>query len=87
MKNKTKNQVFIAHRRSVDGEIQNLWVHLSEVANLTGIFSSKIGLQKLGELVGLLHDVGKASFEFQQYISSATGLINSDEDDYVDATQ
>jgi CRISPR-associated endonuclease/helicase Cas3 len=39
-----------------------------------------------GELIGLVHDLGKYSDEFQVYIRSATGLLNPDEDvDYVDA--
>lgn len=76
---------FIAHRREKDGEIQNLWQHLKETSSLAGRFASKIGLEKHGELIGLLHDLGKASLEFDQYIRSAAGLIDPDEDDYVDA--
>ncbi|MGB3477935.1 MAG: CRISPR-associated helicase Cas3' [bacterium] len=76
---------YIAHRRIEDGEIQNLVDHLEAVAKKTGEFASKIGLKEQGELLGLLHDMGKASQEFEQYIKSAVGLINSDEDDYVDA--
>jgi len=76
---------FVAHRREKDGEIQNLWQHLKETSSLAGRFASKIGLEKHGELMGLLHDLGKASLEFDQFIRSATGLIDPDEDDYVDA--
>lgn len=75
---------FIAHRREKDGEIQNLWQHLNETSSLAGRFASKVGLEKHGILIGLLHDLGKASIEFDQYIRSATGLIDSDADDYVD---
>ena len=75
---------FVAHRREKDGIIQDLWEHLKEVASLTGEFASVIGLEKQGKLIGLLHDIGKASLESDKYIRSATGLINSDEDDYVD---
>lgn len=53
---------------------------------MAGEFASKIGLGKHGELLGLLHDLGKATQEFYQYIGSAVGLIDSDEDDYIDAT-
>ncbi len=79
------NADYIAHRREKDGEIQNLLDHLEEVSRKTGEFASKIGLKEQGELIGLLHDIGKASREFEQYIKSAVGLINPDEDDYVDA--
>jgi CRISPR-associated endonuclease/helicase Cas3 len=76
---------FIAHLRKKDKEPQYLSVHLNEVSQLAGQFASKIGLRQSGELLGLLHDLGKASKEFQDYIKSATGLIDPDSDDYVDA--
>lgn len=79
------NSDYIAHRREKDCEVHWLSHHLEEVSKITGKFASKIGLKDQGELIGLLHDIGKASQEFQQYIKSAVGLINSDEDDYVDA--
>ena len=78
--------VFIAHRREKDGDIQSLRTHLLETADLSRKFASKIGLEKHGELIGILHDLGKGSKEFNNYICSAEGLINPDEDDYVDAT-
>jgi CRISPR-associated endonuclease/helicase Cas3 len=78
-----KNQ-FIAHLREKDKAPQFLWDHLSEVSTLAAQFAEKIGLKELGEILGLLHDLGKASKEFQSYICSATGIINPDEDEYVD---
>ena len=80
-----QNFDFIAHRREKDGQAQSLWNHLNQVSVYSGQAASKIGLQKQGELIGLLHDLGKASAEFDTYIRSATGLIESDADDYVDA--
>jgi CRISPR-associated endonuclease/helicase Cas3 len=79
------NSDYIAHRRKRDGGIQSLTIHLKEVSEKTGDFAAKVGLRKHGEIIGLLHDIGKASQEFKQYIESAVGLINPDEDDYVDA--
>lgn len=76
---------YIAHRREKDGLIQSLSKHLKEVSEQAGKFASKVGLKEQGEVIGLLHDIGKASKEFEQYIKSAVGLINPDEDDYVDA--
>ncbi|MDR4496847.1 MAG: CRISPR-associated helicase Cas3' [Candidatus Scalindua sp.] len=81
------NTDYIAHRREKDEEIHWLSQHLAEVSKKTGEFASKIGLKEQGEVIGLLHDIGKASQEFQQYIKSAVGLISPDEDDYVDATR
>ena len=81
---KMKNQL-IAHVRKRDKEPQYLSEHLNEVSRLAGQFASKIGLKESGEILGLLHDLGKASKEFQDYIQSATGLIDPDSDSYVDA--
>ncbi|HEX7975599.1 MAG TPA: CRISPR-associated endonuclease Cas3'', partial [Anaerolineales bacterium] len=82
-----KNQL-IAHLREKDKEHkdpQYLWDHLSEVSKLAGQFADKIGLKEVGEILGMLHDLGKGSKEFQDYIRSATGLIDPDSDDYIDA--
>jgi len=80
-----RNADYIAHRRDTDGDTQKLVVHLEEVSKKAGEFASKIGLKEHGDMIGLLHDIGKASHEFEQYIKSAVGLIDPDEDDYVDA--
>lgn len=83
---KESNDRFIAHRREKDGENQYLEEHLEGTSIFAGKFAKKIGLEKHGELLGLLHDIGKATLEFYQYIGSATGLIDPDEDDYVDVS-
>lgn len=75
---------YIAHLRKT-GEPQYLWTHLEEASKLAGQFADKIGLKECGELIGLLHDLGKASPEFQNYILSAEGKIDPDADEYVDA--
>jgi CRISPR-associated endonuclease/helicase Cas3 len=62
---------YIAHRRDQDGKIHGLWDHLEEVSKKCGEFAAKIGLKKQGELIGYLHDIGKASDAFQSYIKSA----------------
>ncbi len=76
---------YIAHQRKIDGAVQKLEDHLLGVADIAKSFAVKIGLKEQGELVGLLHDLGKYSNEFQVYLKSAVGLINPDEDDFVDA--
>lgn len=73
----------IAHLRESDLISQSLSEHLYGVSFHAEKFSAKIGLRETGKLLGLLHDVGKASKEFQQYIKSATGIINPDEDEFI----
>jgi CRISPR-associated endonuclease/helicase Cas3 len=75
---------FIAHRRK-SGECQTLADHLLEVSELVGRFSAKIELSLPGRLIGLLHDLGKYSLDFQQYLCSAVGILEQDIDEnYVD---
>lgn len=71
--------LYIAHKN------HTLEQHLLGVADKTKRFATKINLHEQGEMIGLLHDLGKYSAKFQAYIQSAIGLINEDEDDYVDA--
>lgn len=61
----------IAHVRKSDGEKQLLKDHLLECAALSGDWGAKIGLRKTGYLAGLLHDLGKYSDEFQEYLKKA----------------
>ena len=74
----------VAHVRDRDKKIQSLEDHLAAVSNYAGQFAGKIGLTEIGEILGLLHDVGKASDEFQNYIRSGTGLIAEGSPDWVD---
>ena len=55
-----------------------------EASDYAGFFAEKIGLKNVGQVLGLLHDLGKASSTFQNYILSAIGFKNPDEDNYVD---
>jgi len=78
--------VFIAHHRESDGATQPLASHLLGVAARSSRFAEKIGLADQGELIGLLHDLGKYSDQFQNYLKSAVGLLNQDDDEeFVDA--
>ncbi|WP_178863347.1 CRISPR-associated helicase Cas3' [Thiomicrorhabdus cannonii] len=80
---KTSNVEFIAHP-SNKGEDQSLDGHLFDVAELTEKLAGKVGLPKAGYLIGLLHDFGKYSFSFQNYLRSAVGRIDPDSEDYID---
>lgn len=76
---------YIAHIRKDDNDKQSVKDHIKNVSEISTCNASKIGLAKAGELIGLLHDFGKYSDAFQNYIGSASGLINQDEDEYVDS--
>lgn len=75
----------IAHWRESDQTPQYLADHLLNVSKYSFGFSKKIRLEVAGELIGLLHDLGKYSEDFRRYIYSALDLVNLDEDDYVDS--
>ncbi|MDO9238144.1 MAG: CRISPR-associated helicase Cas3' [Aquabacterium sp.] len=76
----------IAHHRASDDAWQSLEEHLLGVAALSRVFASKLGLDDVGELIGLLHDFGKYSQAFRNYLLSALGEFNQDEDeDWVDS--
>lgn len=64
---------------------QLLMSHLMNVGRMTEAFTHILGLSASGKLVGILHDLGKYSKTFQGYIASATHLIASDNEDFVDA--
>ncbi|RJP83420.1 MAG: CRISPR-associated helicase Cas3' [Desulfobacteraceae bacterium] len=70
---------YVAHRD------QKLYEHLEGVARLAKINAKKIGMGDYGELLGLLHDFGKYSAEFQKYITDALKKddpnFNPDEDE------
>ncbi|MBU0729841.1 MAG: CRISPR-associated helicase Cas3' [Proteobacteria bacterium] len=82
-----KSNRFIAHHRKFDQTAQTVREHLEGVCGTCRDLAEKIGVPSAGELLGLLHDFGKYSKQFQTYIQSATGMLNPDVDDeYVDAT-
>ncbi|HBD03435.1 CRISPR-associated helicase Cas3' [Psychrobacter pacificensis] len=61
-------QKFIAHVRQSDGAEQLLYDHLTGTAEISRALALKIGLPLSGELIGLVHDLGKYSTAFQEYI-------------------
>ena len=72
---------YIAHIRESDGRIQTVEEHLTGVAELARAYGAKFGFGEFCELIGLLHDVGKYSLDFQKYIASSEGLTEQDADD------
>lgn len=62
---------YIAHVREEDRKIQSVKAHLLGAKQLAEIYGAKIQLKHVSGLAGLLHDLGKYSDEFQQYIYEA----------------
>lgn len=63
----------IAHIRSSTGEIQSLEEHLFNCAEIAERNASKIGLCDVGRFLGMMHDIGKATSRFNDYISHTSG--------------
>lgn len=57
--------MYIGHK-SEDGRTQPLLAHLENVAQLCGAYAQAFGAGELGRLIGLCHDLGKYSPEFQK---------------------
>ncbi|OOF71206.1 CRISPR-associated helicase/endonuclease Cas3 [Rodentibacter caecimuris] len=70
---------FIAHIRQADQLEQSVITHLTETAEIARELAAKLNLAEAGELLGLMHDFGKYSQAFQEYIKAATG-VNPDVD-------
>ncbi len=59
--------MFVAHIRE-DGTKQSVKEHLENVSQLCSDYSKKISLENTGKLIGLLHDMGKETEDFNKYI-------------------
>lgn len=63
--------MYIAHIRESDGKEQTLSSHCRNVAALCSRGAEIVGLSRLAELIGLTHDMGKATDEFADYLRAA----------------
>lgn len=63
--------MYIAHIRESDGKEQTLSSHCRNVAALCSRGAEIAGLSRLAELIGLTHDMGKATDEFEDYLRAA----------------
>ena len=65
---------FSAHIREQDKEKQSVREHCKNTADLSGQYLANISLGTVGELCGLLHDAGKLTKEFDDYINGRNNL-------------
>lgn len=73
---------YIAHIKLKDSktfEIQGLWSHLYGTAEFAMKFAAVFKNQEWGRILGLLHDLGKYSDEFQKYIRINSGYEEDDQ--------
>ncbi|MEB9441859.1 CRISPR-associated helicase Cas3' [Bacillus cereus] len=68
---------YIAHIRENDKQIQTVEKHLLEVKELAETYGEKIGIKYLAGLAGMLHDLGKYTNEFREYIIDAVNNPDS----------
>ncbi|MCO7126961.1 CRISPR-associated helicase Cas3' [Sporolactobacillus shoreicorticis] len=59
---------YIAHYRENDHKPQTVREHLLAVKNLAEDYGKEVGVRHISGLAGLLHDLGKYSNEFQDYL-------------------
>lgn len=64
----TKSSAYLGHLDEETGREQLLFDHLTGVADLAGRFAAAFGEETMGRLLGLYHDIGKYSQEFQAYM-------------------
>ncbi|WP_281714727.1 CRISPR-associated helicase Cas3' [Allobaculum stercoricanis] len=65
-----------AHYRGEDQAVQPLKDHLVNVGELCGKFASKFGFEDVGRVLGLLHDMGKYSDDFQNRIQHSGPIVD-----------
>ncbi|HEY9061490.1 MAG TPA: CRISPR-associated helicase Cas3' [Pseudobacteroides sp.] len=63
--------MYTAHYRKSDKKHQTVKEHLIKVSEYCKIYGKNTGLPNTSELIGLIHDMGKLSDEFQEYITTA----------------
>ncbi|WP_029545012.1 CRISPR-associated endonuclease Cas3'' [Selenomonas sp. AB3002] len=64
---------YLAHRNQEDGREQLMVDHLWGMSKKAEKFAKVFGEQEVGQLMGLYHDVGKYSREFQEYLLQGGG--------------
>lgn len=77
---------FVAHIKSDEGNGQKVFFHkladhLKGTASLSAEFAESFGCRNWGYAAGLIHDIGKFSDAFQEYIR-AVALEKSDNPKY-----
>lgn len=75
---------YIAHPAKAGVDHQSIKTHLTEVGALAASYAGKIGHDQAGALIGLLHDLGKYSKAFQDYMQLIIREIGANYDPDLD---
>lgn len=67
----TKSIIYPAHYRLADDIYQTVEEHVEGVRKLCGQYASNLGFTNTGILMGLLHDMGKFTDDFYNYINES----------------
>ena len=62
------NELWWAHTAGPDGRWHDLVQHLTSTSELAESFAARMGIVGFGSVIGLLHDTGKFTTEFQSYL-------------------
>lgn len=57
-----------AHTPNVSGQWHDLHAHLANTARLARQFADEFGAGEIGYWAGILHDLGKFNWQFQEYL-------------------
>ena len=63
---------FAAHIRASDKAVQTVGEHCKYTASLAASYLVDLDLANAGKIIGLLHDAGKLTKEFDDYINGAS---------------
>ncbi len=75
--------VFYAHSDSDLKKWQRLLDHLRQVASRCATFLEPFGFFDAGYLLGLTHDFGKYTREYQRYLQSSGGMLKFGDDEFL----
>ncbi len=79
MAKRKMNTVKIAHIREKDKAVQPLQEHCRNVGRLCRESGARLGLGNICELIGLLHDLGKATQQFADYLMQENQMMVSEQ--------
>lgn len=71
-----RERYFAHSARESDGEWHRLKDHLEATGQMAARFLADVGWQDVGRAIGLLHDIGKYTAEFQDRLKGSHKLVN-----------